>query len=181
MRQTDRCAVIAALADRPAHGYEIRTRLAETFGSAWRIAPSQLYAVLGRLEGQGLVHSTEQEGAPGRPPRKVYTSTASARDEAVRWALRPSPRSRELRVEIPVKVWVLKQLAPGELPTFLEAQHNTLKALEQRMKAQGWVRSGDPLVRALVADFRRDQLAMLTRWLARWAERIHKEGARETE
>ncbi len=178
-RRSDRYAVIAALAASPAHGYALHERLSRAFGSAWKIAQSQLYAVLARLEEEGLIEAIGEERVPGRPPRRVFAATEGAREEAVRWATRPCPRTRDLRVEVPVKVWVLRQLSVDGVHAFLEAQHSTLEALRARLRAQGWVHCADPVLRAMIADYRESQTAMLAAWVARWAQRTHKEETHE--
>ena len=69
------CA-LAVLADGEAHGYAIAQRL-----QAAGIGPVRggaLYPVLNRLEQDGLLVSTWQEGAGG-PGRKVFRLTASGR------------------------------------------------------------------------------------------------------
>ena len=70
------CA-LAVLADGEAHGYAIAQRL-----QAAGIGPVRggaLYPVLNRLEQEGLLVSTWQEGAGG-PGRKVFRLTPSGRE-----------------------------------------------------------------------------------------------------
>lgn len=44
----------------PAHGYELRARIRRELGPAWRVATSQLYTWLRRLEEEGNVAGEEQ-------------------------------------------------------------------------------------------------------------------------
>src|SRR6188472_3989800 len=55
-------AVITLLAERPMHGYELITVLDERSGGRWKPSPGSIYPALGKLEGRGLVTSTEQDG-----------------------------------------------------------------------------------------------------------------------
>lgn len=69
--------VLAILALRPAHGYEITARLREQ-GFA-EIAEGTVYALLLRVEQRGLVDVQKVPSEKG-PPRKVYTLNALGRD-----------------------------------------------------------------------------------------------------
>lgn len=65
--------VLATLAGEPAYGYEITTRLREQ--GFTDVAEGTIYAILVRIEKNGLV---EVEKAPSEkgPPRKVYSLNA---------------------------------------------------------------------------------------------------------
>ncbi|SDB80517.1 transcriptional regulator, PadR family [Raineyella antarctica] len=62
--------VLAILAGRPAHGYEITARLRERGFSD--IAEGTVYAILVRIEHKGLVDVEKVPSEKG-PPRKVYS------------------------------------------------------------------------------------------------------------
>jgi PadR family transcriptional regulator PadR len=70
--------VLAVLADRPAHGYEITASLREQ-GFA-DIAEGTVYALLVRIEQRGLVDVEKVPSEKG-PPRKVFTLNASGREQ----------------------------------------------------------------------------------------------------
>jgi DNA-binding PadR family transcriptional regulator len=64
MRSGDiRRAILSALRDSPAHGYEVMRRLEEMSGGLWRPSPGSVYPHLQMLEDEGMVQSTEQDGA----------------------------------------------------------------------------------------------------------------------
>jgi DNA-binding PadR family transcriptional regulator len=73
-----RNAILLALADEPAHGYQIMQRLEERSGGAWRPSPGSVYPTLQLLEDQGLVKGSEAEG------RRVFSLTEAGADEAGR-------------------------------------------------------------------------------------------------
>ncbi|GAA1316794.1 PadR family transcriptional regulator [Leucobacter albus] len=62
--------VLAILAEQPAYGYEITTRLRDE-GFA-EIAEGTIYALLVRIEQRGIVDVAKVPSEKG-PPRKVYT------------------------------------------------------------------------------------------------------------
>jgi DNA-binding PadR family transcriptional regulator len=92
-----RHAVLALLADRPAHGYEIKRGLEEKFGSV--VAPlnaGQVYTTLGRLQRDGLVDD-DAVAQNGRPNKRVYRLTGEGQEELDRWVAdaTPSPRLKD--------------------------------------------------------------------------------------
>jgi len=63
MRRGDiRTAVLLALKDGPAHGYEVMRRLEERSGGIWRPSPGSVYPTLQMLEDEGLVTAEPHEG-----------------------------------------------------------------------------------------------------------------------
>ena len=70
--------LLALLAKEPAHGYELKLALEQTFGQAYP-SPNigQVYVTLKRLEQDGLVHSQDVEQTT-RPNKRVYELTRPA-------------------------------------------------------------------------------------------------------
>jgi DNA-binding PadR family transcriptional regulator len=80
-----RHAVLALLADEPAHGYEIKRALEERFGTV--IAPlnaGQVYMTLQRLQRDELV-ADDAVAQTGRPDKRVYRLTAAGRRALEEW------------------------------------------------------------------------------------------------
>lgn len=57
-----RRAVLWALSDGPAHGYEVMRRLEERTAGMWRPSPGSVYPTLQMLEDEGLVRSRADDG-----------------------------------------------------------------------------------------------------------------------
>lgn len=57
-----RLAVLALLAERPRHGYEIIQEVTERTGGAWRPSPGSVYPTLQQLADEGLVRTDQSEG-----------------------------------------------------------------------------------------------------------------------
>jgi DNA-binding PadR family transcriptional regulator len=100
-----RAAVLALLAERPMHGYEMLTELARRTSGMWRPSPGSLYPALQLLEDQGLVRSVAERGrrrfeltaegralqaqsAGGAPPWETIVGAADEGALALRSALR---------------------------------------------------------------------------------------------
>ncbi|HWE65317.1 MAG TPA: PadR family transcriptional regulator [Acidimicrobiales bacterium] len=63
MRRGDiRKAILSALHDHPAHGYEVMRHLEEMSGGLWRPSPGSVYPHLQMLEDEGMVQSDQHEG-----------------------------------------------------------------------------------------------------------------------
>ena len=69
-----RDALVAVLAERPMHGYELITELEARSSGRWRPSPGSIYPALARLEEQGLVTAEEGDG------KKVFSLTARGRE-----------------------------------------------------------------------------------------------------
>ena len=76
-----RTAILVALRDEPAHGYEVMRRLEEMSGGLWRPSPGSVYPHLQMLEDEGLVQSSDVEGS------RTYALTDAGRAEAEKAAL----------------------------------------------------------------------------------------------
>lgn len=80
-----RAAIIALLAERPMHGYQIIREIEERSGGAWRPSAGSVYPTLQLLADEGLIAAEEANG------RKTYSLTEAGRAEADEAADRPAP------------------------------------------------------------------------------------------
>ena len=71
-----RAALLALLAERPMHGYEMIQELDSRTGGVWRPSPGSVYPTLQLLEDEGLISSEAIEG------RKRFTLTEAGQAEA---------------------------------------------------------------------------------------------------
>jgi DNA-binding PadR family transcriptional regulator len=68
-----RTAVLALLAEEPAHGYDLIRTLEERSGGMWQPSPGSVYPTLQLLEDQGLLTSEEVDG------KRIYSITDEGR------------------------------------------------------------------------------------------------------
>jgi len=73
-----RAAILALLAERPMHGYEMIQELEARTGGVWRPSPGSVYPTLQLLEDEDLITGEEGEG------RRRFTLTDAGRAEAER-------------------------------------------------------------------------------------------------
>ena len=79
-----RAAILALLAERPMHGYEMIQELEARTGGVWRPSPGSVYPTLQLLEDEGLIAGEEGEG------RRRFALTDTGRAEAERQG-QPAP------------------------------------------------------------------------------------------
>jgi DNA-binding PadR family transcriptional regulator len=102
-------AVLALLANKPAHGYELKTSFEQTVGEQWGgLNIGHLYQVLDRLKRDGLIESRRQP-QQAKPERVVHRLTPSGRAELKRWLSEPSPRQRGYRDDFFLKLMAAVQ------------------------------------------------------------------------
>jgi len=120
-------AVLALLAAKPAHGYELRTSFEEAVGDQWGgMNIGHLYQVLDRLARDGLITS-ERQPQPVKPDRVMHQLTPAGRAELDRWLTEPSVRQRGYRDDFFLKVMAAARLGdPDALTQILRRQRSHL-------------------------------------------------------
>jgi DNA-binding PadR family transcriptional regulator len=97
-------AVLALLADKPAHGYELRTSFEQAVGDQWGgLNIGHLYQILDRLSRDGLIESEHQPQSI-KPDRLVHHITREGRAELDRWLSEPSSRLHGYRDDFFLKL-----------------------------------------------------------------------------
>ena len=97
-------AVLALLADKPAHGYELRNSFEQAVGEQWGgLNIGHLYQILDRLGRDGLIESQRQP-QPVKPDRLVHRITPAGRAELEHWLSEPSLRIRGYRDDFFLKL-----------------------------------------------------------------------------
>jgi len=167
-------AILGYLIDGERHGYELSERLSSGLGPLWRIAPSQLYSVLHRMEKEGWIASrVEPQG--GRPPRRVYRILPKGERAFWSWATSPVRPLRRIRVEFLAKVYFLRRHAPERLPDLIDAEIRVIDGFAERL-ADARVESDDPRFGEIVISFRKSQADGAIEWLRENRKLLEKEG-----
>jgi PadR family transcriptional regulator, regulatory protein AphA len=91
--------LLGLLMHRSMHGYDLYNQYQTQLGRVWRMSQSQMYAVLKRLEAQGLVSGLLEEDSRG-PSRRLLSVTEAGSSRFSLWLLQPSDcSSRVMRLE----------------------------------------------------------------------------------
>jgi hypothetical protein len=80
-----RAAVLALLAEKPMHGYQIIHEIEERSGGSWKPSPGSVYPTLQLLADEGIIGAEESNG------RKTYSLTQEGRRVADAAAGEPAP------------------------------------------------------------------------------------------
>jgi DNA-binding PadR family transcriptional regulator len=164
-----RHAVLALLADEPAHGYEIKRALEERFGTV--IAPlnaGQVYMTLQRLQRDELV-ADDAVAQAGRPDKRVYRLTAAGRRALEEWLGTASAPTR-LRDDFFMKLTLAHSMGLADPAELIARQRATyLRALGEleRVLAGGAVGA-----EALVVEGAALHLEADLKWLDRCEEAL---------
>jgi DNA-binding PadR family transcriptional regulator len=107
-------AVLALLAEKPAHGYELKSSFEQAIGDQWGgLNIGHLYQILDRLSRDELIES-ERQPQPVKPDRVVHHLTAAGRAELDRWLSEPSTRLRGYRDDFFLKLMAAVQVGDPE-------------------------------------------------------------------
>src|SRR3954454_2631976 len=145
-----RHAVLALLAEEPAHGYEIKRGLEERFGTV--VAPlnaGQVYTTLQRLQRDALV-ADDAVAQSGRPDKRVYRLTDAGRRALEEWLGAASAPTR-LRDDFFMKLVLAHAVGladPAELISRQRAVYLRALADLERVLASG----GENATTALVVE-----------------------------
>src|SRR5580692_1722231 len=144
-------AVLALLAAKPAHGYELKGSFEQAVGDQWGgLNIGHLYQIVDRLARDGLIES-ERQPQPVKPDRLVHQITPAGREELDRWLNEPSVRTRGYRDDFFLKVMAAAQAGdPATLAAVLRRQRVHLLTELRSLADARAAASGSPVVALLV-------------------------------
>ncbi|MGZ6641659.1 MAG: PadR family transcriptional regulator [Solirubrobacteraceae bacterium] len=124
-----RHAVLAALMDGEASGYELAKRFDVSVANFWSATPQQLYRELEALERDGLVRGRVVE-QQRRPNKRVFTLTAAGRAALQAFIARPT-KPAAMRDELLVKLQAAD--GPGDLDAVRSAVLARLERAREKL------------------------------------------------
>ncbi|MFH5182677.1 PadR family transcriptional regulator [Paenibacillus sp. TAB 01] len=144
--------MLSLLAREPLSGYDIKQQMNGRIDSFYKINNNQLYPVLAKLEGEGLVELQSHERESYRPARKVYKITDAGLERLKAWVIEPS-EPEAVRMEFLLKQYSSWLIEPDILIPQLEAKkrehEQRLEVYETRVagfrEEHGPLTSRDPL------------------------------------
>ena len=121
-------AVLATVAERPAHPYEISTKL-RTRGkeSSIKINFGSLYSVVESLAKHGLIEAQETVRDGKRPERTIYAITKAGRVEMEEWLSELVSTPQKEYTSFEAALSLAAGLAPAELSRLLVARASKLR------------------------------------------------------
>ena len=176
-------AVLALLAERPTHGYELKASFEQAIGPQWgELNIGHLYQVLERLVRDGLV-TYRVVSQIDRPDKQVYRLTKDGRAELERWLEAPYVRAGGYRDDFVLKLFASSRLGPDRVRQVVGIQR---RAYLDELAALGELRGryrGDELVTLLIeaAVLHTEASVRFAELAERRAQRIVAETAERTD
>lgn len=144
MRHGDvRAALLLALQDGPAHGYELGQRLERASGGAWRPSPGSIYPTLQALADEDLIIATDRDGKRiyelGRAGQAELKQRAE-RGEATPWQAATDAPSSGLKEAVMALKLAARQV--GEIGSADQVARATTILVEARRQVYALLAQG---------------------------------------
>jgi PadR family transcriptional regulator AphA len=154
--------VLCTLLGGPLHGYEMVRRLRQGIGSIWRLGKSQVYALLAKVEREGLVIH-ERMGQDSLPAKNIFSLTPEGTQVVNNWLEQPVNHFRDMRLEFVTKLWFVRQAFPDRERLLIKKQ---LGVCREKVKVfEGLKESCGNQIEALSIDFRLAVIRATVSWL----------------
>jgi PadR family transcriptional regulator, regulatory protein AphA len=156
--------LLGLLGDRPMHGYELHRELSRKtgLGLIWTVKQAQLYAILAKLEAEGLI-AAELLAQTHRPARHVFHLTEAGGRAFRAWIGEPVAR-RSFRLDFPAKLYFARRAGAEELQRLVIEQRRLCALWLEEMSNRGLACEEGELD-SLVYRYRVGQLEATLRWL----------------
>jgi DNA-binding PadR family transcriptional regulator len=120
---TNEYILLGLLHQQPGYGYDIYKELhgLHDLALVWHVKQSQLYALLDKLEMDGLLESRFESADP-RPARKMYTLTEDGQQAFMQWVCSPVEHGRDMRQNFLAKLYFARQLGVEIFHELVEQQ-----------------------------------------------------------
>ena len=157
------------------HGYDLARQFSPEapLGNVVRLEPGMVYHHLKKLERLGWV-SAVPEAEPGRPARRLFALTSPGRAELARWLSEPVARTREIRLDFLVKLYLALLLDPALAVRLVDEQRDLcarlVESLTNRRQSVQGEEDQDPVTARfgdMVLDMRLAQTQSALAWLDR--------------
>lgn len=159
-------ALLGFILEQPLHGYEIHQRLqaARQLGLVWHLKQAHLYALLSKLEAEGLI-AAELIPQEARPPRRLLHLTEIGRAAFDDWVAAPVQHGRDLRIEFLAKLFWAQQLGATLTEQLIAAQREECRLWLDTLRTEMEQIEGATPYALLVLEFRRGQIEAMLEWL----------------
>jgi PadR family transcriptional regulator, regulatory protein AphA len=159
-------ALLGFIQEQPLHGYEIHQRLqaAQQLGLVWHLKQAHLYALLSKLEADGLI-AAEVIPQDARPPKRLLHLTEHGRAAFDGWVSTPVQHGRDLRIEFLAKLFWAQQRGAAVIEQLIASQREECRSWLRHLQAELEHSDDTQPYAALVLEFRRGQINAMLDWL----------------
>ena len=158
--------LLGIIGQKPTHAYDLYRQLtaSEELKTVWTFRQSRLYAVLDKIEKNGLI-TTHIDPDSGLPVRKICTLTLAGESTFEDWLHRPVDHLNEVRSDFLGKLYFLKDRPRDERQKVIDDQlrccEKWLASIEKKLAQHP--NPEDYL--NMVYRFRKESILSVTRWL----------------
>ena len=133
-------AILALLAERPRHGYQIKSEFDRRTNHSWPLNIGQVYTTLERLERDGLC----VRGEENQDGRVIVTITEEGRRAVDQWFGNPVVQDTPPRNEIAIKLAIAASTKGRDVAGIVQAQRRvTVSALQQYRQVRRTIAEDD--------------------------------------
>ena len=157
--------ILGLMAVQTCYGYELIESFnsSEELGEIWKMSSSQIYAVLKRLEQQGLITGRVIE-SDSAPSRTEYYLTQAGQERLKQWLEEPQPSAsiRHIRVEFLSRLYIAQKLHISTVPIVLRQRAACEAERERLLEGLGKMQAG---MGSLSQELVIAQLEAVLRWI----------------
>ena len=150
----------------PIHGYDLYKKISSFEGISliWRIKQSQLYALLDKLEKEGLLTSSLVPGE-AHLLRKEYQITTPGRGAFLAWVSKPVSHGREMRQEFLAKLFFSRKTGVKASLDLIEAQKAVCAQWLSGLRLNHSKTAADQQYERMIYQYRIFQTQAMIDWL----------------
>jgi PadR family transcriptional regulator, regulatory protein AphA len=158
--------LLGFLNQEPIHGYDLYKKLGEMNGIAlvWRVKQSYLYALLDKLEKDGLVTS---KTVPGESflTRKEFKLTDMGKQNFHSWLTSPVKHGREMRQEFLAKLYFSQSAKRDLYQKLIQEQHQVCSEWLSNLKNDLSKQTNEQPYKQVILNYRISQTRAMINWL----------------
>lgn len=155
-------ALLGILMPGPKHGYEVHREFSSKMSQFWHLNMSQIYALLKRMEKNGMVVSREVR-QENRPAKRIFSVTREGKQRFQNWIYSPVRHVRDLRIEFMAKVFFVEELKVKGAHDLIEKQ---IEVLQERLgEIKGSREKAADGFQSLLYSFKIAQITSALKWL----------------
>jgi DNA-binding PadR family transcriptional regulator len=129
-------AVLAAVIEKPGHGWDVASRARRRMGSSWRIDSKHIYSYLERLERDGLIRSQNEPAGQKDELLDVYYPTEKGEEARREWRTMPLKQG-VVPIDLDVRLlFSTEDDIPDLLKRFAEREERILEEIEDAEDAE---------------------------------------------
>ena len=165
--------LLGLLYKEPKHGYELHKIIKQSPGlsTIWYVKPGKLYALLGRLEKDGLLIS-KHIPSQKTPTRKEYHITKIGESTFLEWVKLPVKNARDMRLVFHARVYFALELGEETAFNLIEEQRKVCRQwIEQNLSLMNGLKGRD-FITEQIYNFRIGQTEAMLTWLDKCEKNI---------